>query len=228
MALSGLFQRAVQPKLNGKPMTSGSDESVAGHKNIDFSDISETTDDFWKDARISQPNPQRQITTSLTNKDFSDESYAALGRVMRTFGILEHEIMRAAIGLTGDTEVIESDHDKKSAIENAIGGAFAKRLKAFCEAYETSGGDPEWLTNFKEKMREGISARDHFVHGQWSEELGGKLKCVFFKRGKKNKPPEEMVWFGSRQALAEIAETNMRNAKILSDHFHTPTNQAAE
>ncbi len=209
-------------------MTNGSDESVAGQKNIDFSDIPETTDDFWSDAKTSRPNPHRQIATPLTDKDFSDESYAALGRVMRTFGILEHEIMRAVIGLYGDIANVKNNETKKQFIENAIGGAFAKRLKAFCEAYETSGGDPEWLANFEEKMHEGISARNHFLHGQWTEETDGKLKCVFFKSGKKNKPPEEIVWFGSREALAEIAETNMRNAKTLFDHFHTPTNQAAE
>jgi len=207
-------------------MTNKFDNSDDARRNA--TDIPETSEEFWNDAHVVMPAAVDTVDTSTLDDDFSVEAHAALGRLMRTFSILEHEIMRAAIGIIGGPEVIEADDDLKNAVEKAIGASLGGRLKFFSEAHAKSDFDPEWLADFQDKLADGITARNHFAHGIWSELPDGRLKCVFYARGSKTEPVAERAWLLTSATLHKIAASNIKNARILAEHFHPPQARAAE
>lgn len=195
---------------------------------IDLSDIPELRETDYARARVVRHATSKPVDISLFDKEFSAESHAALGRVSRTFGILEHEILRAAIGLYGGPGQADSDPNLKKKVDVAIASSLGGRLKLFTEAYTVQNLDDKWLEDFKTKIAQGILARNHFAHGLWSEDQDGRLKCNFFERWGKNEPASEKVWMGTRDSLHQIAEANIDNARLLAEHFHSRRLDAAE
>ena len=196
-------------------------------EDIDFSDIPEVTPEMFENARIRAPK-RSMIETPLSDASFSAEAYAALGRLLASFGALEHHLMRAVIDLRGGPDAISPDSNMEDAIEAEIGGAIKARAKTFVTTYRAEIGGNEWIDDLEATLAHACEYRDHFSHGLWRETTEGWLHCTFWQRGKKGEKPQEMVWYGPRSVLLEIAETNFANAKLLAEYAAHPAHQAAE
>jgi len=194
---------------------------------IDLSDIPETTPEMWETARLRMPKTA-SIATPVSDEIFSDEIYIALGRVLSSFGWLEHELMCAVIGMRGGPDAAEVGSDEERAIKKEIEGSLGKRIRVFVDTYRTEIGEDNWIGDFEAKLEGALSCRDHFFHGHWQKRDDGWLHCTFFKRDRAAGEPQEIVWRGQHGALLEIAEANFCNARLLSSNFSPASDQAAE
>ena len=111
--------------------------------------------------------------------DLTEEEYAAIGRVVRTFGAIEHELARTLIDAKGGID-IPFDKD----IKRAMRGSIVIRLQELIKILESMSNaiEPDWLEDFKTKLLEGCQLRNHYCHGFWYKDENGKLWCDFFRR----------------------------------------------
>jgi hypothetical protein len=144
-------------------------------------------------------------------EELTEPEYAAIGRCVRTFAVIENELVQTLIDLAGGPNRAEPRELKK-----ALQGTFKSRLNALMKAIEEKNGlsNPEF-EDFKNKMLEACVIRDHMVHGIWQKDKSGKLTCVFYRRDNSRTANALGVEKCTRkfrlQELKRIAQINEQN-----------------
>ena len=164
-------------------------------KKDDFTEIPTITDEMWENAVVREP-VTKPVVTPISDTLFSVEAYAALGRLLASFGALEHHLVNAVIDLHGGPDVIPPGGDVEKTLETAIKGAIPARARIFVTTYRAKFGANEWIDTFEVNLKQACEYRNHFAHGLWRETAEGWMHCTFWKRGKEGKEPQEMVWYG--------------------------------
>lgn len=143
------------------------------------------------------------------------EDYRAIGGAVVAFGYLEHELLRAAIGLQGGPDKVSSDDEKRMLDDGSTLGA---RLQYFGECAK-GRLEEDWLKDFRQKCQEGTRWRNMICHGQWERLPGGKLRVTFYRRGSVKRGHPDIAEL-SHADLKEIAKATFQNAKLLAQHCH--------
>ncbi|WP_035266852.1 hypothetical protein [Ahrensia sp. 13_GOM-1096m] len=147
--------------------------------------------------------------------EMNDEEYTAIGRCARTFGALEHELLRTLIDYYGGPLEAKDKQIKKSAMSS-----FRGRLNALVEALKDHPGiEANWLNGFHTKLSETNDVRDHFSHGLWRKNRNGKLDCIFYARFKDNDSlgVDKRTISISLARMQEIFEINLHNIAVLKE-----------
>ncbi len=85
--------------------------------------------------------------------DFTDEEYAALGKAVRTFGMIEHELARTLIDVFGGPKIAQNSEMKKS-----LRSAYKGRLEELVKALKNQPHpvvDLNWIDDFESKLSQG-------------------------------------------------------------------------
>lgn len=149
--------------------------------------------------------------------DLTKAEYAAIGRVVRTFGAIEHELVRTLIDANGGPNGVRSEQLKK-----ALRGSLKTRLEELVKQLDSMQNvvDPEWLSDFKTKLLEGCQVRDHYCHGFWRKDEDGKLWCDFFRRSTQRNTTDELgvelrEMSCSLNEIENTFQSNLKNLKVL-------------
>lgn len=149
--------------------------------------------------------------------DLTEVEYAAIGRVVRTFGAIEHELMRTIIDASGGP-----DNACSKQLKKALRGSLKTRLEELIKILnkEQNVVDAVWLKDFEIKLLEGCQVRDHYCHGNWYKDENGDLCCDFYKRtNQKNTTGELGVELHKMPCSLDEIETtfqsNLSNLKTL-------------
>lgn len=146
----------------------------------------------------------------------SDDN-ACIGALVVAYGYLEHELIRAAIRVSGGPENI-SDKDNKK-IENVLedGSALKARLQVFCGlAKKHKALDCKTIADICENMELGIKYRNMVCHGLWQRLSTGQLRVQFYAKGCVSAGSPEVGLF-SQNDLKGIAKVSFDCAKELSE-----------
>lgn len=148
----------------------------------------------------------------------SSRDYAAIGVAVYSFSQLEHEIVRATIGICGGPKNI-SDTDK-TKIEKSLdsGAALHSRVELFCGlARKRNQHTNDEIQEFERKVKEGVFYRNLICHGQWEKVSSDKLKVTFYNKGCVARGYPEIGLF-SPEELADMAQLTLGNAELLSKY----------
>lgn len=143
--------------------------------------------------------------------ELTDAEHAAIGQCVRTFAVIENELVQTLIDLAG------GPHRAKPAdLKKALQGAFKARLNALMRAIEEKhGSGKSEFEDFRNKMLEACGIRDHIVHGIWRKVTADKLECVFYRRDNSNTANnlgvEKCVRKFRLKELQRISEINTQN-----------------
>ena len=116
--------------------------------------------------------------------DFSDEEFAAIGRLVWSFTVFEHELARAAMKLRNDVAVVSGQNIDPQVLK-IIKGNLNDRFKCFVAAFKASGQMDEyspWISEAESKFNDGRRWRDRVCHGRWSRHQDGRLTIRFYDR----------------------------------------------
>ena len=147
--------------------------------------------------------------------DFSDAEFAALGKLVWSFTVLEHELARAAMFLRyqvatfdkGESEVKIDDQVLKIAK-----GTLNGRFEAFISALKSAMPGPEteaWTLDASEKFKDGLRWRDRVCHGSWRRHEG-KMTVRFFDRESLQNEVDILPVPVTVQELGELSETTLK------------------
>lgn len=152
------------------------------------------------------------------NLNMETLDYAVIGMVVSSFSTLEHELVRACIGICGGPKNL-SDNDKQK-IENSLnnGDALHNRIELFCAlARKRSEYTADEISQFEENLKEGVVFRNLICHGQWDKVPSGKLRITFYNKGCIFRGHAQIAEF-SHNGMTDLAQLTLRNAKILSEY----------
>ena len=151
-----------------------------------------------------------EVNFGITN-DFSDEEFAAIGRLVWAVIVIEHELARAAMKLRYDEAVSNGDiidaQVTKIIKENLNG-----RFKCFIAALEASGQNDEyndWINDAESKFEDGLRWRDRVCHGRWSRHQDGRLAILFHDRASIKRQEEAQPIPISLSDLHQLTETTL-------------------
>ncbi len=142
---------------------------------------------------------------------------ACIGAVVVAYGYLEHELIRAAISVSGGPKDI-SDKDNKK-IENVLedGSALKARLQVSCGlAKKYKALDSNQIADIYKNMELGIKYRNMVCHGLWQRLSTGQLRVQFYSKGCVSAGSPEVGLF-SQNDLKGIAKVSFDCAKELSE-----------
>jgi predicted pyridoxine 5'-phosphate oxidase superfamily flavin-nucleotide-binding protein len=116
--------------------------------------------------------------------DFTEAEFAAIGRVVWSFTVLEHEFARAAMKLRYGAALSHGSSIDPQVIkilkENLNG-----RFKCFIAGLKASGGPDEfveWIDEAEAKFKDGLRWRNRICHGNWRRHTDGRLMVRFVDR----------------------------------------------
>lgn len=141
--------------------------------------------------------------------------YQVIGEAVAAFGYLEHELLRAAIGLQGGPDKVSSDDEKRMLDD---GSTLGTRLEYFC-AGAKGRLEKGWVKDFRRNCQEGTRWRNMICHGQWERLPSGKLRVTFYRRGSVKRGHPDIAEL-SHSELQGIAEATFKNAKLLAENCH--------
>jgi hypothetical protein len=159
-------------------------------------------------------------------EQITDKHFAEIGRVVATFSLLEHEIVRACIVLLGGPDFPEED---RSGMNEKILSIAKKGLKgkldSFFKLYRTVQQEDEWLLNLESEKEYLIRLRDIYAHAIWDVE-NDKLRGKFFSRiaiqsGKTN---DEILMSLSESRNLSITNIELANQIIARFDTELPSN----
>ncbi|WBU63407.1 hypothetical protein [Paracoccus aerodenitrificans] len=156
----------------------------------------------------------------LILNDMPDEQYALIGRAIRSFSAIEHELGRAIIALLGGPVAIEANPDLDKRAKNILKNMLAGRLSEFVNLLKQARPDlNDWADDFQAKLEDGIKLRNAFVHGTWESTPDNKMRLTFYPRDAftKNEPPK--CWEFSVRQMQEIDSQNLCNLQLLVKNF---------
>lgn len=150
--------------------------------------------------------------TKMFSPHLLHDDYAAIGAAVVAFGYLEHEVLRAAIGLQGGPDAV-SEADEVKYLEE--GSTLGKRLEYLRQIAKNHDVDAEWFEDFDKKCSEGVKWRNAICHGSWERLQNGRLQVTFYGRGcvKRGHPDVETL---TADQIREIAVASFENAKLLA------------
>ena len=151
-----------------------------------------------------------EVILGIAN-DFSDEEFAAIGRLVWSFTVIEHELARAAMKLRYDEAVSNGDIiDAKvtKIIKENLNG----RFKCFIAALKASGQNDEysdWINEAESKFKDGLRWRDRVCHGRWSRHQYGRLAILFHDRASVEREEEAQPIPISLSDLRQLTDTTL-------------------
>ena len=111
--------------------------------------------------------------------------FAAIGKLVWSFTVLEHELARAAMKLRFQVAVEKSTGPIDDHIANIAGGTLGSRFKEFIAAIKASHQDKvtkAWIDEAVAKFPDGNIWRNRVCHGNWKRWDDGRLAVRFFDR----------------------------------------------
>jgi len=114
----------------------------------------------------------------------TSEENQHVGALVVAFGCLEHEIIRAAISISGGLQDISAKDEKK--IENVLedGTGLKARLQVFCGlARKHKAMKKNEISDLCDNMEYGISSRNLVCHGLWRRTPEGQLQVTLYDKG---------------------------------------------
>lgn len=117
--------------------------------------------------------------------DFTEEEFAAIGKLVWSFTVLEHELARAAMKLRFDIAVANGTGPIDRDILNIAGGSLAKRFNEYVEALRASKPDhktKDWIQEAQTKFPDGLVWRNRVCHGNWKRWNDGRMAIRFVDR----------------------------------------------
>lgn len=117
--------------------------------------------------------------------DFSTEEFAAIGKLVWSFTVLEHELARAAMHLRVATALANNSGPVDESIKKIAKGNMKGRFDAFIAAFQAANPSSEnaaWINEAKIKFPDGQHWRDTVCHGNWKRWDDGRLAVRFVDR----------------------------------------------
>lgn len=114
--------------------------------------------------------------------EFSDAQYAAIGRAIRAFGELEHQLAVATLDLYGGASRADTDEMIGAKGQKVASGALEMRLNLFIGTYIEQFQRDAWLDEFESQARNLIQWRNAFCHGRWVKTSSGNVQPTFYER----------------------------------------------
>ena len=141
-----------------------------------------------------------------------------IGELVVAFGYLEHELIRAAIGVCGGPDHISEQDNTK--IENVLesGAALSGRLEVFCGlARKHKTHSKNVIGNFERDMKEGVKWRNMVCHGLWQRISTGQLRVTFYSKGCVKTGSPSVAAF-TQEKLREMTKVTLETAEALSSY----------
>jgi len=153
--------------------------------------------------------PQNQLLTI--------EDHQVIGELVVAFGYLEHELIRATIGVCGGPEHLSKRYQKK--IENVLdaGAALSGRLSLFCAAARKHAiCSKEIIDRFEREMTQAVELRNMVCHGLWQRVSDKQLSVTFFSKGCVAGGGTPKINKFTHRDLKERTELTLKHAMALS------------
>ena len=119
------------------------------------------------------------------SNDFSDEEFAAIGRLLWAFTVLENELARGAMKLREDVAWRGNsgpiDDQIRKIVKQDIKGRFDGFIAAL-KASSSNGEESDWIAEAETKFKDGLLWRNRICHGKWSRLGDGRMGVQFFDR----------------------------------------------
>ena len=152
--------------------------------------------------------------------DFSDQEFAALGKLVWSFTVLEHELAHAAMKLRHDTALASNSTEPIDVeIKRAVNGSLQGRFNEFIKALELVNLDEQntqWVHKVKCKFPDVVAWRNRACHGNWRRLDDGQLAVRFVDRVSfKNEVEVDYIPL-SPSDNSELIATNLRLAVDVS------------
>ena len=144
--------------------------------------------------------------------DFSDEEFAAIGRLVWSFTEFEHVLARTALKLSFD-ETVANGHNIDAQVIKIIKQNLNGRFKCFIAALRASGQNDEhseWISEAESKFKDGLRWRDRICHGRWNRHQDGRLTVRFFDRESVEREEEAQIIPISLSDLRQLTETTLK------------------
>jgi hypothetical protein len=135
-----------------------------------------------------------EVIAGIAN-DFSDEEFAAIGRLVWSFTVIEHELARAGMKLRFDEAVVNGD-TIDAQITKIIKENLNGRFKCFIAALKASDQNDEhseWISKAESRFKDDLRWRDRVCHGRWNRHQDGRLTVRFFDRESVEREEEAQI-----------------------------------
>lgn len=145
------------------------------------------------------------------------EDNNCIGALVVAYGYLEHELIRAAITVSGGPKNISEKDNQK--IENVLedGAGLKGRLQVFCGlARKHKALTKEEISDLTKNLDLGIKYRNVVCHGLWQRLSNGKLRVSFYQKGCVSSGGPTLGTF-TRGDLKGLAQVTFDCAKELSE-----------
>jgi hypothetical protein len=151
--------------------------------------------------------------------DFTEIEFAAIGRLVWSFTVLEHEFARAAMKLRYDVASPDGppiDPQITKILKENLNG----RFKCFISALKASGEPDEfveWISEAELKFKDGLRWRDRVCHGNWKRHEDGRLMVRFWDRESLEGEQDVQFVVLSTDELAQLTQTTLEWAIEVAD-----------
>ncbi|MFN3527347.1 MAG: hypothetical protein ACK4YU_14795, partial [Paracoccus sp. (in: a-proteobacteria)] len=114
-------------------------------------------------------------------EQLTDAQYAAIGRAVRGFAVLEHALASATISLLGGPE-FDPDTIGERQAQGVVQARFDARLNRFLIAYGEKFQRDLWCDRLEEAVKGILKWRNGICHGLWSNGADGEMVLTFWDR----------------------------------------------
>lgn len=117
------------------------------------------------------------------NNGLTDQDYAAIGKLVICFSLLEKELFSIICALIELEEAENPSDDGLGVRQISVGkDAFGPRVKKLLKLYSKRFGEDTPYPSLRSSLELCQPIRDQIVHGIWTLSPSGKLKCEFMSR----------------------------------------------
>jgi hypothetical protein len=151
------------------------------------------------------------VNVGIVN-DFSETEFAAIGRLVWSFTVLEHELARAAMKLRVESGLVNNTQPVDAQIVKVITGSLKGRFDSFVAAMKAADHNSEngeWIMEAEAKFKDGLNWRDRVCHGKWDRHEDGRLTILFHNRESIESEREVVPEPVSVEELGLLAETTL-------------------
>ena len=151
--------------------------------------------------------------------DFSDEEFAAIGKLVWSFTVVEHELARAAMWLRHETASTANGSDIDDQLRKIMKADLKGRFECFITALRATGPDSgilAWIAEVTAWFSGASEVRNRVCHGNWRRLSSGLIAVRFFDRKSLVQEVELDYSPVTLAELAELSDSNLGWAKSIS------------
>jgi hypothetical protein len=168
-------------------------------------------------GEIAQMNKEDQGGKRIRVFDLLDaDDYAVIGQAVVSFSYIEHELARAAIGISKGLVDLENNN---RILKDSVHQSFKRRAEFFAKVYCEVIGNDDWIKAMNDNLRFANRFRDQFAHGIWTKLPDGRLSVEFFSRYAAERGEISDILDIPRLEVQKIANSNIKLAEMLYQKF---------